>query len=73
MFHNLEFVPVEPSHIEWLISRPWYNQTHEQLNEILTQLVPNTQVVASLNTHIQINPNKCVVLDPSICGMSIGV
>lgn len=51
------------STISFLLSRPWYTPAHDELNEILQQIAPNTHIVAPLDSHIRLDPELCELFD----------
>jgi hypothetical protein len=52
--------------INFLVSRPWYKEEYCQINQLLNEFVPNTQIVAPLFHHIQIDLENCKLFYPSV-------
>mgnify|MGYP000406868450 CR=1 FL=1 len=67
-FENYRYEIPDKDKIEFLTSRPWFTNSHKNLNEILNELAPDTHIVAVPFEHIEINnvTNKCELFDTRI-------
>ena len=52
--------------INFLVSRHWYKEEYNQINQLLNKFVPNTHIVAPFSSHIQIDLDNCLLFNPLV-------